>query len=104
MGYCPILLRCFYRSTNIVNKEHTLIGRHQSIGDATTGAVLFDDPTYAAACVSNKEYVHLKDAINSGVDTVYSKLSHDGAATTSTQLTLPVPDQQQYSVLNRSAQ
>ena len=79
------------------------ITEYELIGDATTSAVLFVDPTYdTAAEVSNNQYLYLTDAVTSGVDTVYSKLSHDGAATTSTQLTLPVHDQQQYSVLNGS--
>ena len=91
-------------ATKTQNKD-TFNGDYELVGDATTGAVLFDDPTDDAAIgISNNQYLHLTDAVTSGVDMVYSKLSHDGAATTSTQLTLPVPDQQQYSVLNRSAQ
>ena len=107
---CLILIYMWFtgldvcRVTKTQNKDK-FNGEYELVGDTTTGAVLFDDPTYDAATgISNNQYLHLTDAVTSGVNTVYNKLSHDGAPTTNTQRMLPVPDQQQYSVLNGSAQ
>ena len=67
-----------YRKVNTNKDKDSSNGEYHFLGDATTGTVLFNDPTSNDVGASNSQYLHLKDAVTRGVDTEYSKLSHDG--------------------------
>ena len=84
---------------NVINSEYSCLTDATTSGPPPAAApVLFDDPMYDAAGVSNNQYSHLENAVT---DTCYSKLGYNQAAATNT---LPmVTGDDQYSSLNTTS-
>ena len=84
----------------------TIVGTCSLVGEVccTTSPpapVLFDEPTYDSAGVSNNQYLHLENAVTRGGDTAYNKLDHSQQlADTST---LEQTAAAEYSSLNHPA-
>ena len=84
---------------NVINSEYSCLTDATTSGPSPAAApVLFDDPMYDAAGVSNNQYSHLENAVTGGGDTAYSKLGYNQAAITNTLPTVTGDDQ--YSSLN----
>ena len=85
---------------NVINSEYSYLTDATTSGLPAAAPVLFDDPMYDAAGVSDNQYSHLENAVTGG-DTCYSKLGYNQAAITNTLPTVTGDDQ--YSSLNTSS-
>ena len=92
------------KQRDAITSEYSLVGEvccTTTSGPPPAAPVLFDDPTYDSAGVSNNQYLHLENAVTRGGDTAYSKLDHSQqlAATSTLEQTAAA----EYSSLNHPA-
>ena len=92
------------KQRDAITSKYSLVGEvccTTTSGPPAAAPVLFDDPTYDSAGVSNNQYLHLENAVTRGGDTAYSKLDHSQqlAATSTLEQTAPA----EYSSLNHPA-